>query len=291
MGCISSKGMSRSMSIHERFSQGLHALAIGVLPGEDFHLSARERDRFITLIKIASGKKLRSFQYVEADDADENLMYTKAPEEQGGEKTKKQPSDSTAELPRSVNPAVGQNAESECRQTDQSFARSFHTLEEFDELVEKIKSFEARRIENTDDGSKSAAETFPLCEDDSDDGGVLSEGKPPDCAGAGWKRKAMGRGLKSLLLPASATTRPELSTVASLKEWIHAGGDIFSADSYVTPKFGSYATDLHDQVMFSPELVAAFEECMQQMEAEELNIVQQMEENESSRESGPEICC
>ncbi|KAL9669902.1 hypothetical protein QQ045_007452 [Rhodiola kirilowii] len=285
MGCISSKGFGRSMSIHERFSQGVHALAIGAFPGDDFHMTAREKDRIITLIKIASSKNLRGLRYVEADTDDSTLCNKPCNdvEERYEEKRRSQISGST-ELPESS--AV---SESDPNGQGSGRCRSFHTLEEFDELLEKIKLFEARIEEaNADDGFESKLEeaqpttrdsldTFPLSEDDemSSSEARLSQDNIP---GTGWRRKAIGRGLQSLKLPISA--RAELSTVGSLKEWIHAGDDIYSPGSYETPKFGNYEMEDKNFAMFSPELVAVFEECMQQMESEELAIVKRMESEE-----------
>lgn len=98
----------------------------------------------------------------------------------------------------------------------------------------------------------------------------------------GSKRKAMAKGLESLRIPPSI----EFPTITSLREWLHAGGQVYSPGSYVTPKFGSYSLPIRRSVdessedyIFNPELVAAFEQCMHELEAEEENILKQIVEN------------
>lgn len=297
MGCISSKGMGRSMSIQERFNQGFHALTIG----EDFHMTSRERDRIITLIKSASGKNLMGFRYV-GDDIDESIKTCTSVEEQD-EKGRKSQASESAELPEISK--LGQNVANETNWIDPGSAnarcRTFHTLEEFEEMIQKVKLFESRIVEDANgrvesevvaSSTSDSLETCRLFEDKDilsnngrlsqsqdkipDDVSIVTTPKSVD-ATSGWKRKAMARQIESLILPISA--KSELSSVGSLKQWIHAGGDIYSPETYVTPKFGSYATDRGEFGMFSPELVAVFEECMQQMEAEEVAIVKQMEES------------
>ena len=62
---------------------------------------------------------------------------------------------------------------------------------------------------------------------------------------------------------------------------------IYSPGSYVTPKFGSYNAPSptiampqddakQDVAVFSPELLAAFEDCMQQLQVEEDTILKQI---------------
>uniref|UniRef100_A0A2P2K4N4 Uncharacterized protein n=1 Tax=Rhizophora mucronata TaxID=61149 RepID=A0A2P2K4N4_RHIMU len=92
----------------------------------------------------------------------------------------------------------------------------------------------------------------------------------------------MAKGLDSLEIPQTI----EFQTVASLREWLHAGGEIYSPGSYVTPNFGSYAlpnsgteNECGDTVTFNPELVDALQECMRQLEAEAESILQQTAES------------
>jgi len=98
----------------------------------------------------------------------------------------------------------------------------------------------------------------------------------------GFKRKAMAKGLESLRIPPSI----EFPTISSLREWLHAGDQVYSPGSYVTPKFGNYALPIRRSVdessedyIFNPELVTAFEQCMHELEAEEESILKQIVEN------------
>ncbi|CAL0309162.1 unnamed protein product [Lupinus luteus] len=98
----------------------------------------------------------------------------------------------------------------------------------------------------------------------------------------GNKRKALAERLESLRVPSNI----ESPAIARLREWLPAGG-IYSPGSYVTPKFGSYSTmDIKnanessesEDSIFSPELVSAFEQCMQELNADEENILKQIME-------------
>ncbi|XP_057765204.1 uncharacterized protein LOC130985970 [Salvia miltiorrhiza] len=75
----------------------------------------------------------------------------------------------------------------------------------------------------------------------------------------GSKRKAVARGLKTLELefPANATL-------------------IYSPGTYVTPKFGGYNAPVPQNAVFSPDLIAAFEDCMQHLQLEEDTILEHM---------------
>ncbi|OIV91887.1 hypothetical protein TanjilG_17879 [Lupinus angustifolius] len=98
----------------------------------------------------------------------------------------------------------------------------------------------------------------------------------------GNKRKALAERLESLRVPSNI----ESPAVARLREWLPAGG-IYSPGSYVTPKFGSYSlmdiknaneSSENEDSIFSPELVSAFEQCMQELNADEENILKQIME-------------
>lgn len=96
----------------------------------------------------------------------------------------------------------------------------------------------------------------------------------------GLKRKAMAKGLESLQIPSTV----EFRTIGSLRDWLHNGGRVNSPGEYVTPKFGNYnkpewGEKCKEDSMFNPELVAAFEEFMQQLEVEEESVLKQIEGN------------
>jgi hypothetical protein len=97
----------------------------------------------------------------------------------------------------------------------------------------------------------------------------------------GNKRKDIAKRLESLRIPSNV----ESPAIASLRKWLPADG-IYSPGSYVTPKFGSYSStnirnedESSDDSIFSPELVSAFEQCMEKLEAEEETILKQILEN------------
>ncbi|KAL1537182.1 hypothetical protein AAHA92_29724 [Salvia divinorum] len=145
---------------------------------------------------------------------------------------------------------------------------SFHTVEEYDALLERIRA---------QDGSPwDDVELRGLAEDE--------EGERCDIDFAeeetGWKRKAVARGLKSL-----DVSSVEVPAVARLRRKMVEQAQIYSPGSYVTPKFGSYNAPAvamtqddtkQDAAVFSPELLAAFEDCMQQLQVEEDTILNQI---------------
>lgn len=98
----------------------------------------------------------------------------------------------------------------------------------------------------------------------------------------GNKRKAIAKKLESLRIPYNI----ECPAIVSLREWIPKD-EIYSPGSYVTPRFGSYSSLMNignekewsEDSVFSPELVSAFEKCMQNLEAEEENILKQIIED------------
>lgn len=99
--------------------------------------------------------------------------------------------------------------------------------------------------------------------------------------GKGLKRKAIAKGLNSIQVPSTT----EFPSVASLREWLYQGGQVYSPGAYVTPKFGSYnipkprpQKEHSEESIFDPNLLAAFEECMQQLEAEEDTVLRGIEQ-------------
>ncbi|KAF8030456.1 hypothetical protein BT93_E2790 [Corymbia citriodora subsp. variegata] len=111
----------------------------------------------------------------------------------------------------------------------------------------------------------------------------------------GLKRKAIARGLESLAIP----TTIEFPAVASLREWLPATGQDYSPGAYATPKFGTYSLpesknpcEATDDNIFTKELLTAFEEHMQELEAEEETILKQIAEKweqEGAKENLDEV--
>jgi hypothetical protein len=204
-------------------------------------------------------------------------------------------------------------------------SRSFHSVEEYDAMINKISSCRDHRSEFHDikyNGSRinmelKVSEILPdkthLTEDKNSaekmqlpclnkncsleereivkEINIHNEASEICTSEKENKRKAIGKRLESLRIPSNI----ENPAIASLREWLPARG-IYSPGSYVTPKFGSYssmnnANESSEDSVFSPELVSAFEQCMQNLEAEEKNILKQITEDgdeESDEGSNPE---
>ncbi|KAL5097589.1 hypothetical protein RYX36_001916 [Vicia faba] len=179
--------------------------------------------------------------------------------------------------------------------------RSFHTVEEYDDVVNRIWLKESQIVrpsefnneEDYDDGSiikmdiqdedSSIEKMQPLRLTKNEE---VFQSHKTRMLEKGNKRKAIANRLESLRIPSNI----ESPANASLKEWLPADG-IYSPGSYVTPKFGSYSStnirnesESNEDSIFSPELVSAFEQCMQKLEAEEENILKQILETVEEEE-------
>lgn len=215
--------------------------------------------------------------------------------------------------------------------SDKVHAWSFHTVEEFDEMMERIHFSRVKQtgFAGKDEGfsqlhhSKSSSYSFEHAEqaikqlpstDESQveentateedifsssraqtTGVIQSPNSSRTAKGSdvfvhaaqnldkGFRRKAMANELESLKMP----TTIEFQGAAILQKFLHVGGQVYSPGAYVTPKFGGYslpndsgpANKYIDGTIFDPELVAATEKAMEQLELEEENILKQIEEN------------
>ncbi|XP_059658572.1 uncharacterized protein LOC132304886 [Cornus florida] len=363
MGCISSKVLTRSLSIQEELNHSLQRRTNGVPVLEELFTSTNGNDhhQFLTLVctadKAANELRTGSFTLLSKTGpkpppeptnteaaAATNWELMAGLKEQGEEKQAVQPAESLLLSP----PKEVETSDIKTSKRSKSFhridglkegeydwenkgmprSRSFHTIEEFDAMLEKIQkglssrahelgledycesvtklqfqdanaSFENSRqtdqsVLRDEDSTRqrtvtevyrvsftsepeskeshpslnsgSLAEEMDSVEDAAEEGNVSEKG---------IKRKSVAKGLRSLEIPSTI----ELPTIGSLREWLHDGGQAF------TPKFGSYNLETcvsekdGDDVdsIFSPEMVAAFEECMQQLEVEEESIIKQIE--------------
>ncbi|RRT51622.1 hypothetical protein B296_00007111 [Ensete ventricosum] len=102
---------------------------------------------------------------------------------------------------------------------------------------------------------------------------------PQERSSIGSKREAMAKELAPLKLPPI-----EFSKTGSLKDWLRRGGQPISPGSYVTPKLGDFAfpeprygdnTDV-----FDPDLVAQFEQAMNQLSMDEEFVLQHIIDRE-----------
>lgn len=187
-------------------------------------------------------------------------------------------------------------------------SRSFHTVEEYDAMMERImfshvhnddydqymknhvakvqetpQSIPRNQYETNKDHSSEPdiKEVIPNVSSSS----IKKDGpQETSTCDTGLKRKALMKGLESLQIPSAA----EFRKTGSLKDWLQNGGNISSPSpgEYVTPKFGNYnkpkskfSEEYRDDSIFDPELVAAFEVFLEQLEVEEDGIIEQIEGN------------
>ncbi|XP_073118470.1 uncharacterized protein [Henckelia pumila] len=172
-------------------------------------------------------------------------------------------------------------------------SRSFHTVEEYDALLARIHNSNTGNKESFEDINSShqfksleddhiPAEEFMKNETGMEELSDPNKGnffpvKGENTRELGWKRKAAAKGLKSLDVSAI-----EFPAITKLRQWKQAEGQVYSPRTYVTPKFGSYndmktkktvEEESEEDTVFSPELLAAFEDCVQQLQIEEDSIL------------------
>lgn len=354
MGCITSKVITKSMSFHKEMSQSLPRTTDGIPVVEDRYNSSHIPDLYPSSTEtfnawelVAGLEQHRVNQ--EGNHEDLSLPSSSSVEKKRGIYKAKR-SKSSQWLPENeIPPRVPRDFD---RLDGLEFkwgskgvvrARSFHTVEEYDAMVETIhlaggpkngfgnehdsgtemqlphskwsskkphlfdyypssthdatislsRDEESIRENSTTDergtpitvgpGTREmlpsltdsiSAEKSQTFEDAAHEGSSSISGK-------GLKRKAIGKGLNSIQVPSTT----EFPSVANLREWLYQGGQVYSPGAYVTPKFGSYniskprpRKERSEESIFDPNLVAAFEECMQQLEAEEDTVLRGIEQ-------------
>ncbi|CAJ1962799.1 unnamed protein product [Sphenostylis stenocarpa] len=357
MGCFSSKVIARSISFHEDRKKRSQRKTNGIPLLEDLIISSGGSDRYLALVCAANtvSNKLHSGSLGSNTSSKLAIEPVSARLDQGEgkqtERDKKNKSKSWHQFPEHiVNSLAQENSSGFEEKHDPSYkgaarSRSFHTVEEYDDMVNKIwlsechtdQKSEFNDEEDTSSGNNTTHHTedmdcvnkrmqapslnkkhslnekkivkennnlstasksstvAPTLRSHIPIPGIKNEEVIPShktsITEKGNKRKAVAKRLESLRIPSNV----EYPAIASLREWLPAGG-IYSPGSYVTPKFGSYSTmdirnenESSDDSIFSPELVSAFEQCMQNLEAEEENILKQIVENveEESEASSP----
>lgn len=152
-------------------------------------------------------------------------------------------------------------------------ARSFRTVEDLNVILAASES---------DDSNKS------VIDDSSSSSDTSSTSNS-----SGAKRKARARELAGLELPVF-----EFAKSGSLKDWLLKGGQIFSPGSYATPKFGSSVQkegivnnsnendELVDGSVFDPEMLAQFEEAIEEMRREEESVLKEIVERLEANGNG-----
>ncbi|XP_045804101.1 uncharacterized protein LOC123897485 [Trifolium pratense] len=330
MGCISSKLIiARSISYHEERNQRSKANSIPLL--EELIISTSGSDQYLAALVCTANKlsnKLHSkslssnttsklaIEPESSEVIDENLEHSTILEAKLFESDQKNRSKSW-HFPEHIAYSLSQESSSssedkdDLRSKSDLGSRSFHTVEEYDDIVNRIwlsKSQIVQRSDyNDDDNDDDSAmmttmtqvsectsnathhtqnkdstikKMQPLCLNKNE---KVIQSHKTKVLEKGNKRKDIAKRLESLIIPSNV----ESPAIATLRKWLPADG-IYSPSSYVTPKFGSYSStnirnenedEASEDSIFSQELVSAFEQCMQKLEAEEENILKQILEN------------
>ncbi|KAL0283567.1 UNVERIFIED_CONTAM: hypothetical protein Sangu_2881400 [Sesamum angustifolium] len=294
MGCISSKAIARSMSIREELNHGFQSRSAA---WEELMTSHTGNDQLFALVSSANTMttKLRTSSSTlpsrDPDTAPETKYLANAwdliPDINGktevksaldalgapdfGRFTRSKSCQILGERDMiGLAPETGGLSENKLDWKDKNLtgSRSFHTVEEYDALLERIHKFRTRSMDSFEDYYSMDKSLQDI---------VQVEGTHE----TGWKRKAIAKGLKSLDVPTL-----DFPAVARLRQRIQAEGQVYSPGTYITPKFGSYNAKVTpvrqegagaEKSVFSPELVAAFENCMQKLQEEEDSILSHME--------------
>ncbi|KAK3042660.1 hypothetical protein RJ639_000912 [Escallonia herrerae] len=216
-------------------------------------------------------------------------------------------------------------------------SRSFHTVEEYDAMVEKIwhsnsmsshpKTMRLSGTEQLQHSNSLKESDYAMHSNDAADikenapiientevfakNGFLStsgqnikeevvsdqDSKSIPCTVKGLKRKAIAKGLRgSLDIPPTTIEFPSMRSHLMRRCEVHVNEVplAYSSGDYVTPKFGSYNSGLPnlaadsagagqacsngEESILNPELVAAFEEFMQELENEEESAPKQIDQ-------------
>ncbi|CAK7323393.1 unnamed protein product [Dovyalis caffra] len=367
MGCISSKLVSRSLSFQEELNKSMKRSANGISALEEAAISGNINDQFLALVCTANtvACQYRSGSFSDKSnkpvvEPDITLTKTKwefnsSLEQEGLEArlllpqipsidlTKRSRSChlfSTNEVSRPSVESFHGLEENKRNQKGVGRAKSFHTIEEFDALIEKLKLSTEQQIgyDGKGDGSGTKVQlnhfqssyhasdhtrdgndmqeihshmkdrtppeansiieenstlstsdqvsrkqiTIPSRSNTTTESETVEESPQRHMLNEGARRKSFAKRLESLEIPQAI----ELPAVASLREWLRAGGQVYSPGAYITPKFGSYSlpicgtpNECNEEAIFSPDLVAASEESMERLEAEAESILKQIVQN------------
>lgn len=340
MGCISSKAIARSMSIREELNHGFQSRSAA---WEELLTSHSGNDQLFALVCSANTMttKISTSSFTlpsrDPDTAPQTKYLANAwdliPDINGktegksaldalgephfGRFTRSKSCQILGEIDMiGVAPETGGLSENKLDWKDKNLtgSRSFHTVEEYDALLERIHKFRTRSMDSFEH-YYSQDKSLEISSSHGDQNDNYSQRTTTDCLKkeavieadrildhgdstlgnfdnfknvvrvddtheTGWKRKAIAKGLKSLDVPTI-----DFPAVARLRQRTQAENQVYSPGTYITPKFGSYnakVTPVRQEEagarksVFSPELVAAFENCMQQLQEEEDSILSHM---------------
>ncbi|KAL7130533.1 hypothetical protein ABFS83_13G140200 [Erythranthe nasuta] len=275
MGCMYSKAITRSMSIREELSHGIFHNSSSSAAWEELILTSHSGNNNNNEHLFALAAKLRTSNFtlpsMEPVKAEAESAPGSVTELDYGRFTRSKSCQifgDDREIPSPEN-------ENKLDRKDKSMggSRSFHTVEEYDSLLERIRKSNTNTVEYPSEEGFSSLRNSDASENILQENGTRENG---------WRRKAVAKGLKSLDVPPV-----EFPSAAKFRQRINAEGQVYSPGSYITPKFGSYndakATRAKreknggENPVFSPELVAAFEDCMQQLQMEEEIFLQRVD--------------
>ncbi|KAL3627191.1 hypothetical protein CASFOL_028554 [Castilleja foliolosa] len=232
MGCINSKVIARSMSIRDELNHGFHSSS---LSWEELLTSHDQLFAFVCSANTDTIKPRLGNASLPSTENHDSGVYTRS---------------------RSHDRTICETNEDKFDLRDNSLtggSRSFHTVEEYDALLERIRKFSSRSVQHFETNQDS------------------------DKHETGWKRKALAKELK----PLEVTSTVEFPDIARSRQ-----RQVDSPGTYVTPKFGSYNVKACSKIrenengedsVFSRELVSAFEDCMKQLRYDEESILWEMD--------------
>ncbi|KAG2688784.1 hypothetical protein I3760_09G110500 [Carya illinoinensis] len=311
MGCISSKFVARSILLSCDSSEGqnpsLKRTAIGIPELEELNFSCYGGDHYLAFIGAANmvvnkphsrdSNSNSSPQVVESIDIDLAARRSKSchwfPEHGVSSIAMEIPNDKKEQ-------------KSYWSYKGMARSNSVHTVEEYEAILETIGSGVQQRWLNGKDyssginpqfiGSKTSSNMSHHAEamvpKNTTKNFLRSETKTKEVMqssnysssspGQENQEKGSCKGLELLRIPPTFEFPANLSP----RKWLHVGGQVSSPASYITPKFGSYSLPIHgtrcecnEDFIFNPELVAAYKQCMHQLEVEEESLLKQIVES------------
>lgn len=324
------------MSLREEINQSFHRSSNGATTSleELFISSSNEGDQFLALVSAANNFRTANlsseFKTGPKTSVNKWDLMTDV-EEQGDDEKKQEKAVGSGDLGIVIKRskschsfALGrfdglhEEDENNLSNKDRVHSRSFHTVEEYDALLERIlaekngfdggddyvdnglvyKESSLKKSHNDDDDNnfddtheENSAQQKSMIEEVNPSPSsssstneelkvVKNVAQKNNSSATGLRRKALAKELESLKIPPTL----EFPRISSLTERFHEGGQAYySSELYVTPKFGSYALPIseagNESSIFNPDLVAAFEECMRKLEEEEECIIKQITNN------------
>ncbi|KAJ6317112.1 hypothetical protein OIU78_020234 [Salix suchowensis] len=298
MGCISSKLVSGSLSFQEELTKNMQRSANDIPALEELAISGNINDHFFALVCTANTVACKYKSNKPVVEPDTSLKKTK-PE-----------FNSTNEV--SYPSVESFHGVEEKRRNHEGVwhGKSFHTIEEFDALIEKLNLSKEQKIgyDGEDDGSVTGAKlnhfrSSTHASEHSKDSNNIQEtnshmngSSPPEANSTMEENLTLSTselaGKKRIAIPSRSTTAAE-STVVEDSSQGHASRNgsvladkstplmLMSLQSLAAIPFRLIVVlqmNAMRRDIFNPELVATCEESMEQLEAEAENILKQIVE-------------